>query len=193
MKLPLRFFGIGLLTASLVFALSLYFFKDKNSSLESESIENIAEFLEDKGYHVISQEDYIAYSVYEQKQQEQANDEENNDNDNNEDDINENDENNTNDNEENNNDSNENNEDSDDESDDDSNEKEVYTYTLTVEENMLAPDISRLLENNNIIEDARDFTDYLEDEDYSRYIQLGEHKLSSDMTYNELAEKITSN
>src|SRR5690625_2973101 len=95
MKLPLRFFGIGLLTASLVFALSLYFFKDKNSSLESESIENIAEFLEDKGYHVISQEDYIAYSVYEQKQQEQANDEENNDNDNNEDDINENDENNT--------------------------------------------------------------------------------------------------
>src|SRR5690625_1868619 len=105
MKLPLRFFGIGLLTASLVFALSLYFFKDKNSSLESESIENIAEFLEDKGYHVISQEDYIAYSVYEQKQQEQANDEEKNDNDNNEDDIKENDENNTNDNEENNNES----------------------------------------------------------------------------------------
>src|SRR5690625_2970486 len=153
MKLPLRFFGIGLLTASLVFALSLYCIKDKNSSLESESIENKAEFLEDKGYHVISKEDYIAYSVYEQKQKEQANDEENNDNDNNEDDINENDENNTNDNEENNNDSNENNEDSDDESDDDSNEKEVYTYTLTVEENMLAPDISRLLENNNIIEE----------------------------------------
>jgi len=55
---------------------------------------------------------------------------------------------------------------------------------------MLGPTVSKLLLDHQIIDDAEKFNRYLEVEGYAPYIQIGEHELTSDMSYYEIAEKI---
>ncbi|QKY71637.1 hypothetical protein Len3610_07500 [Lentibacillus sp. CBA3610] len=63
---------------------------------------------------------------------------------------------------------------------------------MTVESGVAPSEISQTLEENDIIDDADAFTEYLEDEDYSQLVQLGEFELSSDMDHNEIAETLTN-
>lgn len=212
MKLPIRFFGVGLLTASIIFSITLYFFNDKEANLDEISIEDLSAYLETEGYHVITQEQYISFAVFEREQQIKQNEEDNEAENSTEDNEDNSDKNvdeesnkdsnkdsNNNENEENkdepDNDGNDNEEENSDENNTDNNdgEKEVHSYTLTVKENMLAPDVGKLLENNKIVENATEFANYLVQNNYSRFIQLGDHKLTSDMSHYEIAEKITSN
>ncbi|WP_430785254.1 hypothetical protein VBD025_10670 [Virgibacillus flavescens] len=71
-------------------------------------------------------------------------------------------------------------------------ESEVKTYTLTIEPGLASSSISSILEDNGIIESASEFNDYLEQNDYSQYVQIGEFELTSDMTMNQVAETITN-
>lgn len=220
MKLPIRFFGVGLLTASLIFAISMYFFNDSSPSLEEESIENIAAHLEEEGYYVVTQEEYISFAVKENEAQNKENKEvaekvkisdtqedmkisDTKKDENVKDEASKSSE------KENKDQHNKKKKDEEkdqkpkkkkkkDEEKDQKpkkkkKKKKVYKYTLTVEENMLGPTISKLLVKNKIIDDADAFTNYLEEKDYSRSIQLGDYKLNSDMTFYEIAEKITGN
>lgn len=202
MKLPIRFFGIGLLTAAIIFAISLYFFNDREVNLEELSLEDISSYLESEGYHVITQEQYITLAVKEREEQQKSNDEVSEKEENTEEKENdkekdkasdENEKDDAKDSKEEDQDKDKEKEDQKEEDSDKKDEKKVYKYTLTVVPNMLGPDVGKLLEENKIIKNAADFAKYLEDNNYSRYIQLGDHKLTSEMTHYEIAEKITSN
>lgn len=208
MKLPIRFFGIGLLTASVIFSISVYFFNDQGTNLEEVSIDDLSSYLETQGYHLVTQEQYISLAVKEREEQVKNNEEESTSD--KSDDKNEKEDNSEKDAEKNSDEkpdekSDNKKKDSKDKSEENKddnkkkdnkkkdNKKKVYKYTLKVEPNMLGPTVSKLLEDNKIIKDADAFTKYLEDNDYSRFIQLGEHELTSEMTHYEIAEKITSN
>src|SRR5699024_7378567 len=60
--------------------------------------------------------------------------------------------------------------------------KEETTYTLIIEENMVPSRVSQILEDNGIIDSASKFNEYLEDNDYSPYMQIGEFKLKTGMS-----------
>src|SRR5699024_3892760 len=66
-------------------------------------------------------------------------------------------------------------EDDDGDSDDEDNSEsdETTTYTLDIEEGMTSSSISSSLEENNIIDDAQSFNEYLQEEGYDEYVQLG--------------------
>lgn len=199
MKLPIRFFGIGLLTAAIIFLISIYFFSDREVNLAEVSLDHISDYLESEGYHVITQEQYITLAVKEREEQEKKNEEANEE----DEDIKE-EETDKKTEEEKKTDTDEDKEKEDKKKEDQKKEEEkedsgkkeekkVYKYTLKVEPNMLSNEVSKLLEDNKIIKNAGDFAKYLEDNDYSRFIQLGDHKLTSDMSHYEIAEKITAN
>ncbi|TRM12714.1 endolytic transglycosylase MltG [Lentibacillus cibarius] len=75
---------------------------------------------------------------------------------------------------------------------DDTTENNSETYTLTVESGMTPSNISETLAQNNIIDDADEFTQYMENEGYSKLVQLGEFKLTSAMSRHDIAEVITN-
>lgn len=171
MKQPIRFFSIGLFTASLIILVGFLFLGDgKNSSAEM-SIDEMLEAIKSEGYRVISEDEYISLSVNSQKNAEDDNKEKESES--------------------------KEEKDKEQKTEEASKEKEVeeevHTYTLVVEPNMLGPDISKLLEENKIIADSKEFNQYLEKEGFAKYIQLGEHELNSKMSQLELAEKITKN
>lgn len=172
MKQPVRSFSIGLFTAGVIMLIGIYFFDMPSNEAEQLSNEDMIPALEGEGYHVLTESEYISLSV---------NDENNSDTDENsteeiEDDVSE-DQDNTEENQE-------------DESEDDT--MDENTYTLNIEQGMESTAISSLLAENNIIDDADEFSQYLNEEGYGLYIQIGEHELSSDMSFYEIAELIAN-
>lgn len=179
MKQPIRYFSIGLLTASFISLIVFVFFHQPRSQ-ENLSIDDMISEIENEGYHVLTESDYITFSVNKDNNGKTNDDDQSKENstqskkEKDEKKKNEKDK-----------------EKEKKEEEKDSKEKEeIYTYTLVVEPNMLGPTISNLLHDHNIIDDAEEFNRYLEVEGYAPYIQIGEHKLSSDMTYYEIAETI---
>lgn len=183
MKQPIRYFAIGLLTATLISLFTFLFFYDPSSDATELSIDELITEIENEGYYVLTESEYISYAV--QKDQLNENDENEEEEDGAEDNDNDVDEN----NEEENDPSDEDN-DTEDNEDNAEETEEVITYTLVVEPNMLGPTVSELLAENNIIDDANAFNRYLEEEGYAPYIQIGEHELTSDMSFYEIAETI---
>jgi cobalamin biosynthesis protein CobT len=182
MKQPIRYFSIGLLTASIITLLVVLFFDKSNSGANESSVEEMIAALKTEGYHVLSASDYISLTVAANSEEDDEAKEDEVDNTEKADEAVE-------------------EEISSDETEEADNteetsaepeveEPEVFHYTLTIEPNTLGPTIGKLLKDNNIITDAAEFSRYLEAEGYAEYIQLGEHKVSSDMTHNQLAETI---
>ena len=169
MKQQIRYFSIGLLTASLIMLIVVSFFDEKNINTNDSSVDEMTEALKNEGYHVLSSDDYISLTVNDSNEDKEDTDTEK-DQDAKED--------------------TESKDDKDEQEDTQTDEEEVSTYTLTVEPNMLSPTISKLLEENKIIDNADDFNRYLETEGHAPYIQLGDHELSSDMSNSEIAKKI---
>ncbi|WP_226583044.1 hypothetical protein [Halobacillus litoralis] len=66
------------------------------------------------------------------------------------------------------------------------------TLSMDISPGTTTPEISRKLLETNIIEDAESFESYMEDHEYSRYIQIGQATLTSDMSFKQIAEAITS-
>src|SRR5699024_571821 len=75
--------------------------------------------------------------------------------------------------------------------DKDKDESTKTTYTIDIQPDMLPSDVSNLLEKEKIIKDASSFNKFLEDNDYSKLIQIGTFKVSSDMSEEEVAKIIT--
>lgn len=64
-------------------------------------------------------------------------------------------------------------------------------YELTIEPGMLSSSISKELGQAGLIEDRAAFEVFLKDNSYSRSIQIGTYMLKPDMTFEEIAKKIT--
>ncbi|KGP91966.1 aminodeoxychorismate lyase [Pontibacillus chungwhensis BH030062] len=67
----------------------------------------------------------------------------------------------------------------------------VKAYKLSIQEGMVPEDISQALAENNIIEDAEAFRQYLTENEFSRYIQIGEYTVVNQMSFLEIAKIIT--
>ncbi|SFA70920.1 hypothetical protein SAMN04488072_101157 [Lentibacillus halodurans] len=178
MKQTIRSFAIGLLTAGIILLGVFYFAGDSQSNTEDIATEDMIEALKSDGYHVLTESEYISVSV--QSDDNNTEDADNSDNEDQGDDVS--------DEQDDGNDSGQEQENSEEDADKDS----PTTYTLTVESGVAPSEISQTLAENDIIDDADAFTQYLEDEDYSQLVQLGEFELTSDMDYNEIAETITN-
>lgn len=177
MKQPIRYFSIGLLTASLIILIVVSLFDKQDDHANEGSVDEMIATLTDEGYHVLSSSEYISLSVATDSQ-----------------DSNETDEGEVENKEEKNSNEEPDEVDTKDadatEGEEDEEVEEIHKYTLTVEPNMLGPTVSQLLQDNNIIDDADEFNRYLETEGYAPYLQLGDHELTSDMSNYEIAEVI---
>lgn len=180
MKHHIRAFALGLFTSAIIILIVFFLVQDSQTSIEDVNAEEMIPVLEDQGYTVLSQEEYISFSV-------NGNDSENSSESNNESSDEESQQNeDTNNNEEEEESSNEN------QNEDESDENSPIEYELTVETGMASSEISDILENEDIIESASDFNDYLEDNDYAINVKPGTFELTSDMSHFDIAEVITS-
>lgn len=72
-----------------------------------------------------------------------------------------------------------------------STQKSTSNSTLIVKSGMNSRDISSALESTGIIQNKQDFEDYLDANNLTGLIQIGEFELNSSMTMKQIAEKIT--
>lgn len=177
MKQPVRFFAIGLFTAS--FIMFIIFLLNNTSNEDADlSVDEMIESIEADGYRVITEEDYITYTV----NKDIANEEEKEAKDNATDKPKETDQ-----------------EDSKDddstqsESENETEDQSVKSYNVKIKSGMMPEEVAQLLEDNEIIDDAFSFATYLEDNGYSPYVQIDSYQVTSEMSNKEIAEKITKN
>lgn len=165
MKQPVRAFSIGLFTAGIILLAILLFFDEPQKKTNNLSHQEMVDSLEKDGFQVLSEEEYITLSVKNEKPEKKKQDETKT----------------------------EEKEQPNETKAEDNQEKMVKKYTLKIEPGLASSSsISATLEKNGIIDDASKFNDYLEDNDYSKYVQIGTFELTSDMTFNEVAETITN-
>ncbi|GAA0443294.1 hypothetical protein GCM10008983_20610 [Lentibacillus halophilus] len=164
MKQPIRFFALGLLTAGIIMLAVFYFSNDKPNN-PARSTEALIQKIESNGYHVMTESEYISASVRSDENNKNGTNAGNNQDDN------------TNDK---------------DSQENESKSNQTNTYTLTIESGTASSTISNTLQEHNIIENADAFSTYMENEGYSKLVQLGTFELNSDMSHNEIAEAITS-
>ncbi|MDQ0233621.1 hypothetical protein [Metabacillus malikii] len=69
--------------------------------------------------------------------------------------------------------------------------EEEKKYTLTISEGMTTSAVSDLLEQNGIIEDSFEFSQFLIKNNYHQRVQLGTFEVKKGMDYNQLAQAIT--
>lgn len=167
MKQPVRSFSIGLFAAAIILLAIVLFFDEQGTKTNSQSQQEMIQSLKKDGLRVLSEEEYISLSVQNEPENKEKDETEKNTN----------------------------KEQSGEDKDKDKNkpDKEVKTYKLKIEPGLASSSsISSLLEENGIIDKASKFNKYLEKNDYSQYVQIGTFELTSDMTFNEVAETITN-
>ncbi|WP_163103404.1 endolytic transglycosylase MltG [Peribacillus alkalitolerans] len=71
-------------------------------------------------------------------------------------------------------------------------EEKASSLTLTIEPGMNPETIASLLEKQGIIQDKNAFTDYLEKNNLSTKVQLGEYVLTKNMSISQIAKTITN-
>ncbi|WP_102274560.1 endolytic transglycosylase MltG [Cytobacillus massiliigabonensis] len=71
-------------------------------------------------------------------------------------------------------------------------EKSITAYQLKIMRGMVSRDIANILAKEKVIDDASKFEFYLVENGYSKKIQLGSFKLTSQMSYKDIAKIITS-
>jgi hypothetical protein len=67
----------------------------------------------------------------------------------------------------------------------------VYQLYLVIGSGMSSGEIAILLEDSNVVDDAGDFRQYIEEEDLVMSIKAGNYMLDSSMSVEEIADKIT--
>lgn len=73
----------------------------------------------------------------------------------------------------------------------DKDESSIIHFTLEIESGMNSEQISSILEQIKIIDDANNFEQYLTDHHYNTKVQIGNFELNSEMTYEEISKIIT--
>src|SRR5690625_19864 len=200
MKITIRYFSIGLLTATIILLIMYIIIDDSGPAVENLTVEELSSALEEKGFRTITQDEFISYSVYldemkveevnktdslqdneksdrNKSKTEKSNSDKATDKDKKEKDTDK------------QQDKNENTDNNKKEKDKD---KEIKTATITVEQGNVSQHIGEKLEQEGIIKDAAEFTKYMEDNNYSSRIQIGSFKVKSDMSLKDLAETFTT-
>ncbi|MFC4022785.1 hypothetical protein ACFOUV_03030 [Oceanobacillus longus] len=191
MKHTVRSFSVGLLTSGVILLIAFYFIGDPVQSAEDLEPEEMIPVIEDKGYTVLTKDEYISLSVSNEPEIEETLSEEKLVSE----DTSE--ENPKTDSKEQSNASEEA-EAKQEESEEptstheDETEESSVRYTLTISPGMASSDISSLLAEYQIIENASEFNSYLDEHDYSLKVQIGSYDLSSDMSFYQIAEKISN-
>ncbi|WP_238018853.1 endolytic transglycosylase MltG [Oceanobacillus jordanicus] len=182
MKQSVRSFAIGLFTAGILLLGGIFFFGTGGEKVEDLAAEDLIDLVEQKGYYVLNKEEYIAASVGDESKTASAetNSKEEDASKDKEDEATENAE-----------AKEENSDENDSEKAEKEEEKEKTSYKLKIKEGMASSDISSVLENNDIIDDAGEFNEYLIDNDYHLKVQIGEYELTTGMSHYEVAEAIT--
>lgn len=191
MKQSVRSFAIGLFTAGILLLGGIFFFGTGGEKVEDLAAEDLIDLIEQKGYYVLNKEEYIAASVgdesktasaetnsKEENSEEESSNKEKDASKDQEDEATE-------------KAKEENSDENDSEKAEKEEEKKKTSYTLKIEEGMASSDISSVLENNDIIDDAGEFNEYLIDNDYHLKVQIGEYELTTGMSHYEVAEAIT--
>ncbi|PIC03801.1 aminodeoxychorismate lyase [Anoxybacillus flavithermus] len=70
-------------------------------------------------------------------------------------------------------------------------QKETYIYTLTIAKGEASQDIARRLEQARIIDNAQSFLTYLDTHHLTRALRPGTYIVTSDMSYEQIAQNIT--
>ncbi|MFG6114328.1 hypothetical protein ACGTN9_04020 [Halobacillus sp. MO56] len=73
-----------------------------------------------------------------------------------------------------------------------SNNGKQKKVVIKIEQGMSSNAIAAILEKENMIMDQINFQQYLDEADYSRYLQVGTFELNNEMSYKEIAKEITS-
>lgn len=69
--------------------------------------------------------------------------------------------------------------------------KQTISYTIKIKTGMTNEEIADLLEDNGIIENKRDFIDYMAINGYSKSIQIGSFTITDEMTLEDIAKALT--
>lgn len=185
MKQTIRAFALGLFTASLIILVVLFATNGGKNTTSNLSTNEMITSLKNDGYRVMTESEYISLSVQydeartEENEKKQAEHEEKRQEiegetkDKKDDKAKSQDK------------------DKDKEKSKDKEKEDVRTVTIKVESGMPPSKISDRLESEGVIDDARKFDEYLEKNDYVKYIQLGEHKVETNMTQEEVAKALT--
>lgn len=65
------------------------------------------------------------------------------------------------------------------------------TVTINISSGMASSEISALLQEKKVIDSAEDFSNFLEDNEYSERVQIGKHKVKKGMSFSDIAKVIT--
>lgn len=71
------------------------------------------------------------------------------------------------------------------------NKDQAAAYTLTIQSGMTTGEIAKLLVREGILRDASSFEKYMEQNELSKYIQIGDYVLTDNMTVQQVAKTIT--
>lgn len=192
MKQSVRFFAIGLMTSAiLMFGYFAIF--DKSAAVDNIPVEELIAQIEEDDYRVISEEEFISFSLIDKDEveanaKEKANEKKNSDK---KDDSSKS----TDDKSSKERDKKEQDKKSDKDKDkkkDKEDNDKPKKVTFTTEPGVVTEDIAEILYDKEVIDDKRKFQDYLEDNDHSAYIQIGKFEVTTDMNFKEIAEVITT-
>src|SRR5690625_2188308 len=188
MKQSIRFFSIGLLTASIVLLGFYFLFDNSKASSKDVPLEEMIEEIESTGHRVVTEKEFIAYTINNEekevdkedsakekkessdKKETKKTDDKTDKKDKKED------------------------KDKKDKKDKDKKDDKKVKATITTDDGVVTQEIADKLVEENIIKDKekQEFLDYLDDNDYSPYIQIGKFKVDSEMSMKELAEIFTT-
>lgn len=196
MKYTVRSFSIGLLTTALIMLAVYYFLGDAAKNQANLETDEMISHIEQEGYRVLTEKEYISYSVAnanqneteseEQTSKEEAPEEETasaKDTDKKSDKKKE----------KKNTEEKEKAEKAEKEKDKkEKADNKPKSVTINIASGMASSQISSLLQENKLIDNAKEFTAYLEDNEYSLRVQLGKHTLKQGMSFYEIAEALTN-
>lgn len=184
MKQSIRFFSIGLLTASIVLLGFYFLFGNSKASSKDVPLEEMIEEIESTGHRVVTEKEFIAYTINNEEKEVDKEDsakEKKESSDKKE--IKKTD------------DKADKKDKKEDEDKKDKKDKDKKVKaTITTDDGVVTQEIADKLVDKNIIKDKdkQEFLDYLDDNDYSPYIQIGKFKVDSEMSMKELAETFTT-
>lgn len=175
--------AIGLFIATSVFSAVYFFSSNGNSQEDLHSVEDAIALLEDEGYSILKEEELVQLHdeieqlerIIEESYSEET--DESDDKENIEENIKEEEEEKV----------------EKEEVEKEKEEKEVVKeFILNIEAGMHSRNIGEILKKYDIVEDERDFEQYVLELGVDRDIRMGEYELSSDMSVDEIIEIITN-
>ncbi len=187
MKQSMRFFAIGLLTGSLILLGFYFMLNGSQASSKDIPLEEMIEQIESSGHRVITEKEFIAYTISNEDESKDKDADEKKDDkasDKKEEEQKEKDKKDK--------DKDKKDKDKKDKKKDDDKKDKVIKAKFTTKDGVVTQDIADILVDKKIIDDRQKFLDYLDDNNYSPYIQIGTFEVDSDMSMKEIAEIITT-